>query len=54
MPELTQFDKHEIDDAEFAAERRRRLAAVLSQRLEPLAAAAGHDDCHVPLVRRLT
>ena len=36
--------QHEIDDAEFAAEGRRRLAAVLGERLEPLAAAARHDD----------
>ena len=35
--------QHEIDDAEFAAERRRRLAAMQRQILEPLAAAAGHD-----------
>ena len=35
--------QHEIDDAELAAERRRRLAAVIGEVLEALAAAAGHD-----------
>ena len=43
MPEFTQFDKHEIDDAEFAAERRRGFRAMLGEPLEPLAATTGHD-----------
>src|SRR5690606_48589 len=34
----------EVDDAELAAERCRRLAAVLGERLQPLAASACHDD----------
>src|SRR5690349_1024064 len=36
--------EHEVDDAEFAAEVRRGLAAMVGQLLEPLASAAGHDD----------
>src|SRR6185436_865053 len=36
--------KHEIDDAELTAERRRRLATVIGQVLEALAAPARHDD----------
>ena len=35
--------EHEIDDAELAAERRRRLAAILGEIAEPLASAARHD-----------
>ncbi len=35
--------QREVDDAELAAERRRRLAAILGQVPEALAAAAGHD-----------
>ena len=35
--------QHEIDDAEFAAERRGRFAAMLGERLEAFAAAARHD-----------
>ena len=44
MPEFTQFDSTKVDDAELAAERRRRLAAMVSERLQPLAAPARHDD----------
>src|SRR5262249_44843980 len=36
--------KHEIDDAELAPERRRRLAAMRCQVTQPLAAATRHDD----------
>ena len=36
--------EHEVDDAELAAERRRRFATVIGQVLEALAAAARHDD----------
>jgi hypothetical protein len=36
--------QHEIDDAELAAERRRGLASMQSQRLQALAAAPGHHD----------
>ena len=36
--------QHEVDDAELAAERRRRLAAMVGEMLEALAAPAGHDD----------
>ena len=35
--------QHEVDDAELAAERGGRLAAMQRQILEPLAATAGHD-----------
>src|SRR5690606_12139946 len=35
--------KHEIDDAELATERRGRLAAMLGQPAQALAAASGHD-----------
>ena len=35
--------QHEIDDAELAAERSRRLAAMLRERLEPFAAPSRHD-----------
>jgi hypothetical protein len=35
--------EHEIDDAELAPERRRGLAAMLGQILQPLAAPTGHD-----------
>ena len=44
MPELTQFDKREIDDAEFAAERHRGLRAPVGQRPEPRAAPAGEHQ----------
>ena len=37
--------QHEIHDAELAAERRRRLAAILGEIAEPLAPAASHDHC---------
>ena len=40
--------QHEIDDAELPAEGCRRLAAVLSERFEALAAAAGHDHRQRP------
>ena len=36
--------QHEVDDAELAAEGRRRLAAMRGEIAQPLAAAAGHDD----------
>src|SRR4029077_19806956 len=36
--------QHEVDDAELAAERRGRFAAVRRQVAEPLTAPAGHDD----------
>ena len=36
--------QHEVDDAELAAERRRRLAAMVGQVFQALAAAARHDD----------
>jgi hypothetical protein len=35
--------QREVDDAELAAERGRRLATVLGEVPQPLAAAAGHD-----------
>jgi choline kinase len=43
-PRVDAVRQHEVDDAELAAERRGRLAAVIGQVLEALAAAAGHDD----------
>src|SRR6202034_89432 len=43
-PGIHAVRQYEVDDAELAAERRRRLASVQRQVLEPLAAAAGHDD----------
>ena len=36
--------QHEIDDAEFAAERRRGFAAMQGERVQPLAATARHDN----------
>jgi hypothetical protein len=38
--------EHEVDDAEFAAERGGGLAAIFGELLEPLPAAAGHDHGH--------
>jgi hypothetical protein len=36
--------QYEIDDAEFAAEWRRRLRAMFGEALETFTAAARHDD----------
>ena len=46
--------QHEIDDAEFAAEGGRGLAAMLGQRLQALAAPPAMMTASVPPVRRLT
>ena len=43
-PELRQLLSDEIDDAVRAAEVDGRLGALLRQRIEPLAGAAGEDD----------
>ncbi len=43
-PRINTIREHEIDDAEFAAKGRGRLAARESQVAQAFAAPAGHDD----------
>src|SRR6185437_13642497 len=42
-PGIDAVRQDEVDDAELAAERRRRLAAMLGKVFQALAATAGHD-----------
>ncbi len=44
MPELTQFDKREIDDPVFATKRCRRLGPGQRELFQTRAAAAGEDN----------
>ena len=43
-PELMQLLSEKVDDAVRPAEIHRRFRAILRQRIEPLAGAAGEDD----------